>query len=191
MAPPLEAQAIASPPPEEPGRCRSVLIADASARDREQLAREFGDLGLTTLAVESSRRIGASTSLRPDLVVLDEDPVDQAEAVSGLRRAYPGARVVILTAYPSFQASFDAGRSGVGAYLLKPMRAREILRAIGACPLPAPAPAAVLPSLERQRREYIEWVLALHEGNKTRAARALGIPRYSLQRIRARFPPTR
>jgi ActR/RegA family two-component response regulator len=188
MAGSTEARAVHGDASPAPCLYRSVLIADASVRDREQLAREFHGLGLTTLVADDPRRLPTRPLVVPDLVVLDDDPVNQEEAVRGLRRSFPGARLVVLTAFPSLQASFEAGRAGVGAYLLKPMRAPEILRAIGAG---STALVGALPSLERQRREYIEWVLALHHGNKTQTARALGIPRYSLQRIRARFPPAR
>jgi two-component system response regulator RegA len=56
----------------------------------------------------------------------------------------------------------------------------------------SPAAAAVeIPSLARVEWEHINRVLADCEGNVSKAARALGIHRRSLQRKLSRFPSSR
>jgi transcriptional regulator with PAS, ATPase and Fis domain len=44
-----------------------------------------------------------------------------------------------------------------------------------------------IPTLEEQERRYIQWVLNRSEGNKTRAAKIMGIDRVSLWRKLKRY----
>ena len=44
-----------------------------------------------------------------------------------------------------------------------------------------------IPTLEEQEKRYIQWVLERSEGNKTRAARVMGIDRVSLWRKLKRY----
>ena len=169
--------------------CRAALIVDPNQRDRERLANEFSKLDVAVTTADRPGELPPSPATSPDLVVIDPDPTDQRSLLERMTLRFPGARLVIVTAYPSYQASFQAGRAGASAYLPKPIAAREVLLALSASAEVLPVPS--VPSLERQRRDYIDWVLTLHAGNKTRAAKVLGIPRYSLQRILARTPPTR
>ena len=47
--------------------------------------------------------------------------------------------------------------------------------------------ASVIPTLEEQEKRYIQWVIEKSEGNKTRAARIMGIDRASLWRKIKRY----
>ena len=44
-----------------------------------------------------------------------------------------------------------------------------------------------MPTLEEQEKKYIKWVLDKCEGNKTKAAKIMGIDRVSLWRKMKRF----
>jgi transcriptional regulator with PAS, ATPase and Fis domain len=44
-----------------------------------------------------------------------------------------------------------------------------------------------IPTLEEQERRYIQWVLNRNQGNKTRAAKIMGIDRVSLWRKLKRY----
>jgi DNA-binding NtrC family response regulator len=49
------------------------------------------------------------------------------------------------------------------------------------------SPSGSIPTIEEQEKRYIQWVLAKCEGNKTRAAKIMGIDRVSLWRKMKRY----
>jgi two-component system, response regulator RegA len=101
--------------------------------------------------------------------------------------------VVVLTGYGSIATALEAMRLGAAHYLTKPADVEEILagfaRAVG--PPPEPPDASSTPTLARVEWEHINRVLADCAGNVSKAARALGIHRRSLQRKLSKFPTSR
>jgi two-component system response regulator RegA len=77
---------------------------------------------------------------------------------------------------------------GAASYLTKPADADQILAAFDGT---RPGDAAEVPSLARVEWEHIQRVLTDCGGNVSRAARALGIHRRSLQRKLSKHPTTR
>lgn len=102
-------------------------------------------------------------------------------------------KIVMLTGYGSIATALSAVRLGAVSYLTKPANADEILRALSSSEnqieqeLTTPVPA--VPSLARTEWEHIQRILSDCNGNISRAAKSLGIPRRSLQRKLAKFPP--
>ena len=103
----------------------------------------------------------------------------------------PHLEIIVLTGYGSIATAVEAVRLGARDYLTKPCHTDRILAAFDA---EAPAtldPAFETPSLARLEREHIERVLRECNGNVTKAAKALGMHRRTLQYKLAKFPVSR
>jgi DNA-binding NarL/FixJ family response regulator len=70
----------------------------------------------------------------PDIVVMDVRLPDGSgiEACREIRAELPATRVVMLTSYPDEQAVFSAIIAGASGYLLKQIRARDLVAALEA-----------------------------------------------------------
>jgi ActR/RegA family two-component response regulator len=169
---------------------RTALVVDEHEGQRERLISDFSQLRVRAAGVAPAAATPDVAS-RFDLLVVDGGRQGTAELVRRLREPARAARIAVLTSYPSFQDSFAAGQRGADCYLVKPMSGAEVIWAALGRRLPPVEEDTAPPSLERYKRFYIEWVLDLHGGNKTRAAQHLQIPRYTLQRMLSRFPPSR
>jgi DNA-binding NarL/FixJ family response regulator len=110
-----------------------LLLADDHALFREGLARLFayeddfdvvGDADSAPAAVEAARR------LRPDLVLMDVDMPRGGGGIEATRRIkaeLPATRVVMLTVHDDDETLFDAIKAGAQGYLVKSIRAAEML----------------------------------------------------------------
>jgi len=72
-------------------------------------------------------------ALRPDVVLLDVSLPDGStiELLSELRDEWPATEVVIMTDPIGFDLAGEAAKSGVFALLCKPLRAEELVEAVG------------------------------------------------------------
>jgi two-component system response regulator DevR len=115
----------------------SLLIVDDHEVVRQGLAAllgrrpEFhvvGEAGTVAEAVAAARRF------RPDLVVMDVRLPDGSgvEACREIRAEMPDTRVVMLTSYPDEDAVLSAIIAGASGYLLKQVRARDLVAALEA-----------------------------------------------------------
>ncbi|HET7677916.1 MAG TPA: response regulator transcription factor [Candidatus Limnocylindrales bacterium] len=104
---------------------RQGLVALLDRRPGFQVVAEAGT---AAEAVEAARRF------RPDLVVMDVRLPDGSgiEACREIRAELPETRVVILTSYPDEEAVLAAIVAGASGYLLKQVRARDLLAALEA-----------------------------------------------------------
>jgi two-component system response regulator RegA len=178
----------------------SLLIVEDDDVLRARLARAFRARGFEVGEAgdaESGVRLAREDPPELALVDLRLPGASGLDAVRALRELDPGTAIVVLTGYGSIATALEAMRLGATHYLTKPADVEEILAAFGRArasgPLPeSPAAAAVeIPSLARVEWEHINRVLADCEGNVSKAARALGIHRRSLQRKLSRFPSSR
>ena len=87
-----------------------------------------GEAGTVADAVAAARRF------RPDLVVMDVRLPDGSgiEACREIRAELPETRVVMLTSYPDEDAVLSAIIAGASGYLLKQVRARDLVAALDA-----------------------------------------------------------
>ncbi|MCU0483034.1 MAG: response regulator transcription factor [Chloroflexi bacterium] len=102
---------------------RQGLVALLARRDRFQVVAEAGTV---EEALDAARRF------LPDLVVMDVRLPDGSgiEACREIRSELPGTRVVMLTSYPDEEAVLSAIIAGASGYLLKQIRARDLVAAL-------------------------------------------------------------
>ena len=104
---------------------REGLVAMLDRRPGFQVVAEAGTVAE---AIEMARKF------QPDLVVMDVRLPDGSgiEACREIRAEFPQTRVVILTSYPDEEAVFSAIVAGASGYLLKQVRARDLVAALEA-----------------------------------------------------------
>jgi two-component system response regulator DevR len=98
---------------------RQGLVALLERRERFQVVAEAGSV---EEALDAARRF------RPDLVVMDVRLPD-GSGIEACRES-PGTRVVMLTSYPDEEAVLSAIIAGASGYLLKQIRARDLVAAL-------------------------------------------------------------
>ena len=104
---------------------RQGLVALLDRRDGFQVVAEAGTVAE---AVEQARKF------EPDIVVMDVRLPDGSgiEACRDIRADLPATRVVMLTSYPDEEAVLSAIVAGAAGYLLKQIRARDLVAALEA-----------------------------------------------------------
>jgi len=104
---------------------RQGLAAVISRRENFQVV---GEAGTVADAIEAAERF------RPDLIVMDVRLPDGSgiEACREIRAEHPEIRVVMLTSYPDEEAVLSAIVAGASGYLLKQIRARDLVSALEA-----------------------------------------------------------
>ena len=124
--------------PETPStRPLSLLIVDDHEVVRQGLVALLGrrpefhvvaEAGTVAAAVQAAHRF------QPDLVIMDVRLPDGSgiEACREIRADLPETRVVILTSYPDEDAVLSAIIAGASGYLLKQVRARDLVAALEA-----------------------------------------------------------
>ena len=126
--------------PAEPGRAPvalTLLIVDdhevvrqglSAMLDRRPGLQVVAEAGTVAEAVDAARRY------RPDLVIMDVRLPDGSgiEACRDIRAELPETRVVMLTSYPDEEAVIAAIIAGASGYLLKQVRARDLVAALEA-----------------------------------------------------------
>ena len=102
---------------------RQGLVALLDRRDGFQVVAEAGT---AAESVEQARRF------EPDIVVMDVRLPDGSgiEACREIRADLPATRVVMLTSYPDEEAVLSAIVAGASGYLLKQIRARDLVAAL-------------------------------------------------------------
>ena len=173
-----------------------VLIVEDESRLRELLLEEIPDMGFAATAARSAEEAGRVMEATPhEIMLLDlRLPVmGGMDFLQRVRASWPKTQVVILTGFGDLDAARRAIRLDVADFLTKPCRLREVEQALdrarrrigtGEGPADPPSPPAkdsqndlTLKEIERER---ILATLARHQGNRTTAARALGISRRTL-----------
>ncbi len=96
--------------------------------DRRPGFQVVGEAGTVAEAVAEARR------LEPDVVVMDVRLPDGSgvEACREIRAEQPETRVIMLTSYPDEEAVLSAIVAGASGYLLKQIRARDLVSALEA-----------------------------------------------------------
>jgi DNA-binding NarL/FixJ family response regulator len=104
---------------------RRGLVAVLDRREGFQVVAEAGSV---TESIEMAERF------RPDLVIMDVRLPDGSgiEACREIRAEHPEIRVVMLTSYPDEEAVLSAIVAGASGYLLKQVRARDLVSALEA-----------------------------------------------------------
>ena len=104
---------------------RQGLVALLARRPGFQVVAEAGTV---------AEALAATRRFQPDLVVMDVRLPDGTgiEACREIRAEMPATRVVMLTSYPDEEAVLSAILAGASGYLLKQIRARDLVEALEA-----------------------------------------------------------
>jgi two-component system, NarL family, response regulator DevR len=104
---------------------RQGLVALLDRREGFQVVAEAGTVAE---AIEQARRF------QPDVVIMDVRLPDGSgiEACREIRAERPATRIVMLTSYPDEEAVLSAIIAGAAGYLLKQIRARDLVAALEA-----------------------------------------------------------
>jgi two-component system, NarL family, response regulator DevR len=102
---------------------RKGLVALLERRDGFQVVAEAGSV---------AESLDAARRHRPDIVVMDVRLPDGSgvEACREIRAELPDTRIVMLTSYPDDEAVLSAIVAGASGYLLKQIRARDLVAAL-------------------------------------------------------------
>lgn len=123
--------------PSEPSKNLRLLIVDdhevvrqglVALLDRREGFQVVAEAGNVAEAIEQARRF------EPDIVIMDVRLPDGSgiEACREIRAELPATRVVMLTSYPDEEAVLSAIVAGAAGYLLKQVRARDLVAALEA-----------------------------------------------------------
>jgi DNA-binding NarL/FixJ family response regulator len=119
------------------GRPLRILVVDdhevvrqglVALLDRRANFQVVAEAGTVEESLEQARRH------QPDIVVMDVRLPDGSgiEACREIRAELPGTRVIILTSFPDDEAVLSAIVAGASGYLLKQIRARDLIAALEA-----------------------------------------------------------
>ena len=159
---------------------KSVLILDDDENLAKSLADEFTDHGY-------------NPTIAYGLADIDETPFNYAvvdirlaaefglDAIDLIKEHSPSCRIVILTGYGSVATAVEAVKRGAVDYLMKPA-GFPLIEASLLGKKQFDNKTLHPPTLSQAEHEYIDFVLTKNDGNISRAAKALGIHRQSLQR---------
>ena len=167
---------------------RTLLIVEDDSPLRDRLVRAMRDRGFEAVGVpDHIAALDAARQDSPELALVDlRLPGDSGLAViRDLKDLDPATVVVVLTGYGSIATAVEAVKLGAASYLTKPADADQIVAAFDGT---QPQAETEVPSLARVEWEHIQRVLTDCGGNVSRAARALGIHRRSLQRKLSKNP---
>ena len=174
-----------------------VLVVDDERRLREVLRDVIQDMDLqVTTAASAEEALGVMQVSPHDVILLDLHlpGMGGMEFFERVQQSWPGTQVIVLTAFGNLESARQAIRLNVVDFLCKPFHLRDVevaldrarRRRVPASPsIPAEAPLPVLESsgpktlAELEKKQILE-ALDRNRGNRTRAARELGISRRAL-----------
>jgi two-component system response regulator RegA len=171
---------------------RTLLVVDDDAPLCQRLARAMERRGFVVATAESvASGITAVSDHPPAFAVVDLRLSDGSglEIVKALRKARPGARIVMLTGYGNIATAVAAVKAGALDYLPKPADADAVERALLAGDAVLPPPPEDPMSADRVRWEHIQRVFEQCDRNVSETARRLKMHRRTLQRILGKHAP--
>jgi two-component system response regulator RegA len=171
---------------------RTLLIVDDDAPLCQRLARAMERRGFIVATADSVAAGTAAASERPPaFAVVDMRLGDGRglDVVTALRKARPGARIVMQTGYGNIATAVAAVKAGAIDYLPKPADADAVERALLAQEDGTPEPPEDPMSADRVRWEHIQRVFELCDRNVSETARRLKMHRRTLQRILGKHAP--
>jgi two-component system response regulator RegA len=171
---------------------RTLLLVDDDAPLCQRLARAMERRSfIVTTADSVASGIAAASEHPPAFAVVDLRLGDGSglEIVKALRKARPGARIVMLTGYGNIATAVAAVKAGALDYLTKPADADAVERALLAGDSSLPPPPEDPMSADRVRWEHIQRVFEQCDRNVSETARRLKMHRRTLQRILGKHAP--
>ncbi len=174
---------------------RKLLIIDDDETFRDILARSLRRSGFAVnTAGTPAHSLALCREHDPEYILLDLNLAGQSglNLVAPLLDISPGARIVILTGYASIQTAVSALKLGAAQYLPKPASVIDIIKALveDTIDIPDYHGDADRLTVQHLEWEYIQRILAEHDGNITATAKALKMHRRTLQRKLLKKRPT-
>jgi DNA-binding NtrC family response regulator len=173
-------------------RVPTALVVEDEPRMRELLVDVIGGMGLAVTGARSGEEaLRAMRDAPADVLVLDLHlpGIGGMEVFERVRKEWPGAQVIVLTAYGDLPAAQRAVHLDAVEFLTKPSPLSDIEMAVdrarrrvvgvrqGSSMEQAAPPGGALADVEH--REILA-ALRRHGGNRTAAAAELGISRRTL-----------
>nr|HEX4315013.1 response regulator [Kofleriaceae bacterium] len=174
---------------------QALLVVDDDRPLRERLSTAFEERGYLVFSAADHKEatdLARRQHLDRATVDLRMPGAHGLVVVRDLLELQPDLEIVVLTGYGSIATAVEAMQLGAVNYLTKPANADQIHAAFDAEPTGADGELEFeVPTVAKVEREHIERVLRECSGNVSRAARALGMHRRTLQYKLAKFPVKR
>jgi two-component system, response regulator RegA len=167
------------------------LLVDDDPLYLRTLQRSLHKRGFTTVtALSAAEALAAAQAQRPHFALLDLRLGNDSglSLIEPLRAVREDMRILLVTGYASIATAVEAIKRGADNYLIKPVTAEAIVRALHDEPEPAAEPENTMVPLARLEWEHIQQALNETQGNVSAAARLLGMHRRSLQRKLTKRP---
>jgi two-component system response regulator RegA len=170
------------------------LLVDDDTTYLHALQRSLQKRGVAvSVALNGEQALKVARECLPDFALIDLRLATESglELIAPMKQIRPDMRVLLLTGYASVATAVEAIKRGADNYLLKPISADAILRALddnAAAAEPEVEAEATMTPLSRLEWEHIQQALNDTNGNISAAARRLGMHRRSLQRKLAKKP---
>ncbi len=114
-------------------RTQRILIVDDDENILEVISTGLQDAGyLVDTAKDGSEAFEKSKTTVFDLALLDIRLPDMegTKLLTGMKQGRPEMSTIILTGYPTLQNAVEAVNNGADAYLLKPVRMKDLLEVV-------------------------------------------------------------
>ncbi len=166
----------------------AVIVVDPCSADRLRLSMELAEAAdVDVISVSSWADLPGSDAVRPSWVVVAPHPGEAVEAMGHAHQRFGRIPVVVIGYLPPATA-FAVGRLGAAGCFPKPVSGQQILTLV---PARAVRPSTAMRSLASAEWDYLRFMLDHFHGNRSQAARTLGIHRSVLQRKLSRRGPVR
>jgi DNA-binding NtrC family response regulator len=179
-----------------------VLVVDDEPRLRELLADVLPEMGFIAVTARSAEEaIKILEADPPDIAMLDLQlpGISGMELFARIHQHWPATHVIIMTGYGDLESARQAIHLDVVDFITKPFHLRDVELALdkarkriprtvpvspqadsSEAPLEQTVPAEPAHTLADAERDMILSALERHGGNRTAAARELGISRRKL-----------
>jgi two-component system response regulator RegA len=167
------------------------LLVDDNLLYLQTLQRSLLKRGFeTVLAQQGGEALDVARVHRPAFALVDLRLGEESglELIAPLKAIRADMRILLVTGYASIATAVEAIKRGAHNYLMKPVTADAIVRALFEEHVEGAEPENTMIPLARVEWEHIQQALTETQGNISAAARLLGAHRRSLQRKLAKRP---
>jgi DNA-binding NtrC family response regulator len=179
-------------------RMRALVVEDDAVLGRA-ITRALEEWGNEVTWCTTLEDALAASRTPPDLVIIDVALPDGSGVTLAqeLSRQRPAPLVIAMSGRASASEAFQLGSLGVRGYLPKPVSFTDLVATIDSVLETAPDLSPLLVASvgrrgfqdvqEQVRRTMAEQALAVARGNRTEAARLLGVTRQAVQQLIRNF----